>query len=159
MMLNILKTTLFIILVPGTVLYLVPSWILHRTGRVLSLRGWGLPGLVPLCAELVFLLSSAWHFAVTGKGIPAAIDPPRRFVSKGFYRWMRNPMYVGALLILIGEWSLSFSRLLALYTLAVFLCFQLFVVLYEEPVLTKKFGPAYSCYHREVPRWIPRFRL
>jgi len=106
---------------------------------------------------LVLYFSSAWHFAVTGKGTPAPIDPPKKFVAKGFYRWMRNPMYVGGFFILTGEALLYYFWPLLVYLVVVSVVVNLFVIYYEEPTLKKKFGRTYESYRKRVPRWIPKF--
>ncbi len=155
---NILKTLVFAIVVPGTVAVLVPCWILGPAGRAFSLAGWRPLGLVLIAVGLVLSLSSAWDFAVTGQGTPAPFDPPKKIVMKGFYRRVRNPMYVGVVLILAGEAVLYSIWLLAGYALIIFTLFNLFIIFYEEPVLERKFGKAYSRYRKEVPRWIPKFK-
>ncbi len=65
-------------------------------------------------------------------------------------------MYIGVLFILIGEGILFASVLLGLYVFLVFVCFHLFVVVYEEPALRARFGDSYRIYCDSVPRWIPR---
>jgi protein-S-isoprenylcysteine O-methyltransferase Ste14 len=148
------KVILFTVLVPGTVVVAIPYSLLreHPVPRP------GLPGLLgllPLSLGVCVYLWCAWDFASTGRGTPAPIDPPRMLVVRGLYRAVRNPMYVGVLLILIGE-SMFFSSLAILrYTFVVWLMFHLFVVFYEEPTLRKKFGAAYEEYRRSVSRWIP----
>jgi protein-S-isoprenylcysteine O-methyltransferase Ste14 len=98
----------------------------------------------------------AWDFASTGKGTPAPIDPPKRLVARGLYRLVRNPMYVGVLITLVGEaWLFSSWALLA-YAAIVITWQHLFVVFYEEPALKRKFGESYSDYLARTPRWIPR---
>jgi protein-S-isoprenylcysteine O-methyltransferase Ste14 len=100
----------------------------------------------------------------TDRNHAAAIEfnrPAKTLVVRGLYRVVRNPMYVGVLLILIGE-SMGFSSLAIFqYTLVVWLMFHVFVIFYEEPALRKKFGAAYEEYRRSVSRWIPtgRFKL
>jgi protein-S-isoprenylcysteine O-methyltransferase Ste14 len=148
------KVVVFTVLVPGTVVVAIPYSLLreHPAPRPgLS----GLLGLLPLTLGVCVYLWCAWDFACAGRGTPAPIDPPRMLVVRGLYRVVRNPMYVGVLLILIGE-SMFFSSLAILrYTLVVWLMFHLFIVLYEEPTLRKKFGAAYEEYRRNVSRWIP----
>lgn len=99
----------------------------------------------------------AWDFASAGKGTPAPIDPPKRLVARGLYRFVRNPMYVGVLLTLLGEAWLFGSRALLAYAVIVFTWEHLVVVFYEEPALKRKFGESYSDYLARTPRWIPRF--
>jgi protein-S-isoprenylcysteine O-methyltransferase Ste14 len=77
-------------------------------------------------------------------------------VARGLYRWMRNPMYVGVLSVVLGEALLYEAPILAGFAAVAFTFFHLFVVLYEEPVLREKFGEAYERYRKTVPRWLPR---
>lgn len=87
---------------------------------------------------------------------PAPIDPPKVFVSRGLYRWVRNPMYVALCAIVIGQSLFFESWTLLLFAACVWLAQHLFVILYEEPVLKQKFGPEYESYLKSVPRWIPK---
>jgi protein-S-isoprenylcysteine O-methyltransferase Ste14 len=102
-------------------------------------------------------LRCAWDFASAGKGTPAPVDPPKRLVVRGLYRFVRNPMYVGVLLALLGEAWFFRSRAVLVYAAIAFTWEHLFVVLYEEPALKRKFGETYSDYLTRTPRWIPRF--
>ena len=95
---------------------------------------------------------------MTGRGTPAPIDPPKELVARGLYRYVRNPMYVGVMSILVGEALIFASRTLVWYAVTVFIGFNLFVLLYEEPTLRHKFGAAYERYCAAVPRWLPRLR-
>jgi protein-S-isoprenylcysteine O-methyltransferase Ste14 len=154
---NLLKTLVFTMAAPGTVVFLVPFFMMGSRVRAFSLEDWHPLGLLLIMMGLVLYFSSAWNFAVTGEGTPAPIDPPKKFVAKGFYRWTRNPMYVGGFLILAGEALLYYFWPLFIYLLAISIVVNLFVLYYEEPTLRKKFGRAYERYCKEVPRWIPRF--
>ena len=98
----------------------------------------------------------AWDFATAGQGTPAPIDAPKHLVVRGLYRFVRNPMYVGVLLMLTGESRAFRSLRILIYAAIVFVFFNLFVIFYEEPALTRKFGAEYDEYMRRVPRWIPR---
>jgi protein-S-isoprenylcysteine O-methyltransferase Ste14 len=106
----------------------------------------------------VIVLWSFWNFLMQGRGTPAPIDPPKEMVATGFYRYVRNPMYVGLLAIIIGHFLWFGYWNLLIYAVFVFLAFHAFVMYYEEPTLKRKFGAAYEDYLRKVPRWIPRFR-
>ena len=106
----------------------------------------------------MILLWSFWNFLIEGRGTPAPLDPPKKLVAVGFYRYVRNPMYVGVLLILIGHFLWFKNVWLLVYTVVAFLIVHLFVTLYEEPTLKRKFGASYETYLKEVPRWIPRVR-
>ena len=157
---RLLKTALFTVLVPGTVVYILPHWlILSESGaHAWGLGTWRYLGLVPLVIGVPVYLRCAWDFAVSGLGTPAPIDAPRKLVVKGLYRFVRNPMYVGVGSILAGEVILFESSALLAYLAILWLYFHLFVVFYEEPGLRRKFGGEYEDYCRRVPRWLPRFR-
>jgi protein-S-isoprenylcysteine O-methyltransferase Ste14 len=98
----------------------------------------------------------AWDFTFAGRGTPSPIDPPKELVVRGLYRYVRNPMYLGKLSILFGETFLFASWRLFEYAVVVFIFFFLFVILYEEPMLSHKFGESYRQYCTSVNRWIPR---
>ena len=150
------RSFLFLIVAPGTVAGYIPLALLRTGPRIetgffayLAFPLWLLGG--------VMVLWSFWNFLVQGRGTPAPIDPPKELVATGFYQYIRNPMYVGVLLILIGHFLwFGFWSLLAYAGLA-WLATHLFVTLYEEPTLKRKFGAAYEDYLKRVPRWIPRF--
>jgi protein-S-isoprenylcysteine O-methyltransferase Ste14 len=79
-------------------------------------------------------------------------------VVVGFYRYVRNPMYVGFYIGWLGLWIIfGRANLTAIaVACAIVLAVALFVMLYEEPTLRKKFGPDYDQYRKNVPRWLPR---
>ena len=141
-------------MVPGTVAVYLPDAITR--GAIFSPPGFGLrtAGLVPLVFGVLLYLRCAWDFAVGGLGTPAPIDPPKTLVVRGPYRWTRNPIYVAVTSVIVGECLLTGSTSLWQYALAVFAGFNLFVMLYEEPVLREKFGDQYRQYCARVPRWI-----
>jgi protein-S-isoprenylcysteine O-methyltransferase Ste14 len=154
----LLKTILFTILVPGTVTVYVPWYLLSRStpsglGPIRYL------GLLPMLAGTATYLWCAWDFVFAGKGTPAPIDAPRELVVRGLYRYIRNPMYAGVLCMLLGETIWFGSIVLLEYALFVFLAVHLFVVFYEEPTLSWKFGASYEQYRRSVARWVPRRRF
>jgi len=118
-------------------------------------RGWG-PGLIVLGCGLGVLLWCVRDFYVAGKGTLAPWDPPRQLVVVRLYRFTRNPMYIGVLL-LVGGWGLlTGSPLLGGYVVVLAIAFHLRVILYEEPWLSKQFASAWSAYAADVPRWRPR---
>ena len=151
------KTLIFLIIVPGFVTVLAPYWLLssgwNRSFDIDSLR---FIGLLPIILGATALLWCMWDFAAFGKGTPAPIDPPKVFVSRGLYRFVRNPMYVGLAFILTGEAIFFKSWTLLGYAFLVWLAQNLFVLLYEEPVLKNKFGAEYEAYLKTVPRWWPK---
>jgi protein-S-isoprenylcysteine O-methyltransferase Ste14 len=146
---------LFIIIVPGTVLLLVPYLLLAKNLAWPSSWANRL-ALAPCGLGAAILLQCAWDFAVVGLGTPAPIDPPKTLVVSGLYRFVRNPMYVGVALVLFSEALLFSSPRLLAYALLVALGFHLFAVAYEEPTLRNEFGASYHAYCQAVPRWIPR---
>lgn len=105
------------------------------------------------------LLWSFWNFLHEGRGTPAPIDPPKELVATGFYRYVRNPMYVGVFLLVLGHFLWFGFLWLLVYLAIVFLIIHTFVTTYEEPTLKRKFGASYEEYLKRVPRWIPRFKF
>ena len=111
-----------------------------------------------IVAGAAVLIDCVVKFAVKGRGTLAPIDPPKKLVTGGVYRFVRNPMYVGGLLVLFGQALFFRSSSLLLYALAWWIAAHLFIVLYEELHLRSVFGTDYESYRTAVPRWIPRFR-
>ena len=154
----ILKTLLFIVFVPGTVVVWLPwrlgilDWYLSR-GILVHIVGTG-----SIFAGAVIALHSSFSFAWTGRGTPAPIDAPQRLVTVGFYRYCRNPMYWGVFFALVGEFMIWGTplRVCIVYCAVFWTAVNLFIRLYEEPALTRKFGSQYQEYCRSVPRWLPR---
>lgn len=155
-----LGTLAFTFLVFGTVGILVPV-ILVNSGLPqlsLSLGSLRILGIPTFAFGIALYIWCAWGFTFNGKGTPAPVAPPQRLVVRGPYRYVRNPMYIAVMLLLIGEVVLLESGLIALFAVALFLAFNAFVLGYEEPTLRKKFGSEYDEYRRDVPQWIPRNR-
>jgi protein-S-isoprenylcysteine O-methyltransferase Ste14 len=150
----LIKTAIFTIFVPGTVAVYVPYRLTRGAIAQPPSDRIGVLALLPILFGIGVHLYSAWHFAVTGLGTPAPIDPPKTLVVRGPYRLTRNPLYVGVVSVLFGEALMVRSLTLTEYAAAVFLAFYAFVLVYEEPVLRDKFGAAYAEYCAKVPRWI-----
>jgi protein-S-isoprenylcysteine O-methyltransferase Ste14 len=141
---------------PGILLVYLPYWITgFRTPagppvwQILAASVLMLIGLIPLLESIV-------RFVRLGRGTLMPTVPTERLVISGLYRYVRNPMYVGDLIVLIGETILFLSWDLGLYTVVVWLGFDLFIRLYEEPTLRRRHGEEYVRYYREVRRWWPR---
>lgn len=153
----ILKTIIFVVVVPGIVLLYVPYEIVtssfNTTFHLGILR---FVAFVPWVLGISTSLWCIWDFMFKGKGTPAPIDPPKELVVEGLYKFVRNPMYVGIMLILLGHILWFRSLLLILYAVGLFIAVHLFVVFYEEPHLQKRFGDSYKFYFQRVPRWFPR---
>jgi protein-S-isoprenylcysteine O-methyltransferase Ste14 len=153
----VLNTILFTIVVPGTVAGYIPFRIIGGFSR---------PGSEPLTwiGALVLAVGAAiyfrcaWEFAVRGLGTPAPIAPTKYLVTTALHQYVRNPMYIGVALIILGEAALFRSPHLVIYAALMLFTAHTFVVLYEEPTLHRQFGESYDQYRRKVPRWIPRWR-
>jgi protein-S-isoprenylcysteine O-methyltransferase Ste14 len=152
-----LRTVLFTILVPGTELVLIPLVVVHLDlGPRLELGPARYSGLVPLMVGLAVILRCFVDFIRRGRGTPAIYDPPRELVVAGLYRYVRNPQYVGVVLVIIGEALLTEMVVLFGYAALMALGYHLFVRYYEEPTLGRLFGEPYARYREEIPRWRPR---
>ena len=152
------RAVTYSVLFIGFLLILLPGQVLQRWGMVRP-AGIGpieVLGLVIGVAGAALALWCILTFALIGRGTPAPFDPPRRLVIAGPYRYVRNPMYLGAALALLGAAVFYRSSALALYTAAFLLVTHLFVLLYEEPALTQTFGEDYQNYRGRVRRWLPR---
>ena len=146
--------TLFISLV----LIFLPGRVLSSAGVTVpaAIGPWQVAGMLIGAAGAALALSCVLTFALVGKGTPAPFDPPRRLVVRGPYRWVRNPMYVGAGLAL-ADAALFYRSLALLGYVGVFaLATHLFVLAYEEPTLRRTFGKDYEAYCRKTGRWWPR---
>jgi protein-S-isoprenylcysteine O-methyltransferase Ste14 len=102
------------------------------------------------------LLESFARFALQGVGTPAPVFPTQQLVVRGFYCYVRNPMYLAVVAIVLGQALLFGSIRVLAYGLFAWLITHLFVLFYEEPTLRKSFGSQYAAYCEHVPRWIPR---
>jgi protein-S-isoprenylcysteine O-methyltransferase Ste14 len=112
--------------------------------------------IVVIAAGTALYVWCVWLFAVVGRGTPGPWDAPRRFVAVGPYRWVRNPIYIGALLVVLGEAWLFLSPPLLVYAGVMAILFHIFVVSYEERTLRRRFGETYLNYLQTVHRWLPR---
>jgi protein-S-isoprenylcysteine O-methyltransferase Ste14 len=151
------RTALFAVLVPGAELVLFPlAVVLLGLGPRLDLGPARYAGLMPLLAGLALILRCFADFVRRGRGTPAIYDPPRELVVAGPYRYVRNPQYVGVVLVIVGEALLTGAAALFGYAAVMAVGYHLFVRYYEEPTLGRLFGEAYTRYRGAVPRWLPR---
>lgn len=154
---NAIKSLLFLILVADLGAGYIPFALLPSGPHVET-------GLFAYLAVPLWLLGGATIFrcfsvfTFKGRGTPNPIDPPKELVTTGFYHYVRNPIYLGVLTILIGHFLWFKAIWMLAYAVVVFLAFHLFVILYEEPTLKQKFGAAYEKYCKSVPRWIPKIK-
>lgn len=151
-----------IILLPGLVLIVIPFLLVFIT-TVLFHEPLMAPGILPLIVSLIFFLLGFLLMGVTirlfasqGHGTLAPWDPPKHLILTGPYRYVRNPMIIGVLLVLLAESLLFQSQLLVLWMIIFFLGNIMYIPLVEEPRLRERFGSEYDTYTKEVPRWIPR---
>ena len=154
----VLGSALFFVIAPLVLAGLVPWWVTqwefqpaffgvdltrYLFGILILI---GAPGLVDSFAR----------FALEGLGTPAPIAPPQKLVVTGLYRYVRNPIYIAVVAVILGQAFLFGDRRLLWYGALLWLFFHVFVVMYEEPTLKQTFGAEYERFRTNVPRWIPR---
>jgi protein-S-isoprenylcysteine O-methyltransferase Ste14 len=154
----VLGTALFLVLAPGTVGGLVPWWITrwHVQSATITRLPVQVGGALLVAVGLVVLLDSFARFALKGLGTPAPVFPTRHLVVSGLYRYVRNPMYVAVLAVIVGQAFIFGSGRLLEYAAVPWLAAHVFVVAYEEPTLRATFGEEYEAFCAAVPRWVPR---
>ncbi len=121
----------------------IPSWMVVAGGILMSAGG-------------VLGLVSVGVFVVRGKGTAAPFDAPREFVAVGPYRYVRNPMYIGGLIMLVGLGLFELSIAMVTFSAIWFLAAHCFVVFYEERTLERRFGESYLAYKKQLNRWLPK---
>lgn len=158
--LALLGSAIFLVIAPGIVAGYVP-WLICRwqVGRsLLGIYLFRVIGMLLILTGLPVLIDSFARFAIQGLGTPAPVFPTKHLVVSGLFRYVRNPMYVAVLSLILGQ-ALLFGNIRVLeYGIAVWLGFSLFVLFYEEPTLRRTFGAEYEEFCANVPRWIPRLK-
>jgi protein-S-isoprenylcysteine O-methyltransferase Ste14 len=152
-----LRNLIFTILQPGVVAGLVPYLIIRdKIEEILSLPfAWfHFLGILIFTIGLFVTLHCITRFAIDGKGTLSPADPTKKLVVRGLYKYTRNPMYVGVMLMLIGEAIFFASFRLVIYSGLVFSALTIFVIYFEEPRLKRDFGEEYEAYRKQVKRWI-----
>jgi protein-S-isoprenylcysteine O-methyltransferase Ste14 len=154
----VIGTAIFFVFVPCVLAGVVPWWI---SGWEFQLPFPGVEltrfvGAALILAGVAGLVDSFVRFALQGLGTPAPIAPPQHLVVTGLYRYVRNPMYVAVVAVILGQAILFGDWRLMTYGGLMWLAFHAFVLTYEEPVLAQKFGAQYEDFRANVPRWIPR---
>ena len=156
--LALLGSLLFFMLAPGTIAGLIPYWFTQWRWPE-PFAGWEIlaaMGAALIVFGAIVLVECFLRFAWIGLGTPAPVAPTESLIVSGFYRHVRNPMYVAVTSLVIGQ-ALVFARPgLAVYAAIVWLSFHVFVLSYEEPTLRTRYGESYDAYVRAVPRWFPR---
>jgi protein-S-isoprenylcysteine O-methyltransferase Ste14 len=160
---SLLRSFFFAALFISLQVWFLPQWVgIRGSWLAPEVSPWRWLGIVPVVLGSMLMLTCVWRFGTTGEGTPMPLDPPRKFVAVGPYRYVRNPMYWGMALTLIGEavlfadWSRGNTIRMGVYAAVLVACTHAFVVLYEEPALRTKFGGEYEEYCRRVGRWWPR---
>lgn len=152
-----LRNLLFTILQPGVVAGLVPYLLLRTDQKERILQPFYIlqyMGLLLFVFGFLVMMNCILNFAIHGKGTLSPADPTKKLVIAGLYKYSRNPMYVGVILMLIGEAVFFQSESLWIYSMLIFVVFHLFIVFFEEPRLKKDFGAEYDQFCNKVRRWV-----
>ena len=159
-MLILLRALTYATLFVALFLVMVPRGILRASGyKWAGAPSWSeLAGFGLVIFGFALVVWCLVTFAFTGRGTAAPFDPPRRLVVVGPYRFVRNPIYIGAVIAMLGAAMVLWSGWLVLYALVVLIATHLLVILYEEPHLRRVFGQPYDDYRQTVHRWIPTWR-
>ena len=151
-------SAVFFVVAPLVAAGVIPWWLTHWEFRA-PFFDVGLTravGIMLILAGVPGVVNSFARFAMQGLGTPAPVAPPERLVVTGLYRYVRNPMYVSVVAIIIGQALLFGDWRLFVYGAVFWLACHAFVLVYEEPTLRRKFGPQYEAFYTNVPRWVPR---
>ena len=154
----VLGSALFFAVAPTTLTGLIPWWITGWEFRppLFGLDATRAVGALLIVAGLPGIVDSFVRFALQGLGTPAPVAPPRNLVVTGFYRHVRNPIYVALVSVVLGQVALFGDLRLLGWAALLWLGFHTVVVASEEPELAETFGTQYADYRANVPRWIPR---
>jgi protein-S-isoprenylcysteine O-methyltransferase Ste14 len=143
-------------------LFIFVFWWIADNVRVYDKRiGVALPswtGIIIMIVGGILVLACVSVFITHGKGTPAFFDPPKKFVAAGPYMFVRNPMYIGGLILLIGYGLYRYSISILIFSIVYMIIFHLFVIYYEEPTLEKQFGKSYEDYKKRTNQWIPKWK-
>ena len=154
-----LGSGIFLFVAPGTVAGVVPWWmsrwrVSNSLPGFMALRAMG---ALLMAVGFVLLMETFVRFAIQGIGTPAPVYPTKHLVVKGSYRHVRNPMYVAVVSLILGQGMVLGNVQVFVYGLCAWAAMHLFVLLYEEPTLRRKFAQEYEDFCTHVPRWIPRW--
>jgi protein-S-isoprenylcysteine O-methyltransferase Ste14 len=154
----ILGSALFFLVAPAMLAGVIPWSMTHWQFRppFLAAEATRWAGLALIVAGVPGLLDSFARFALQGLGTPAPIAPPSNLVVSGLYRYVRNPIYVAVVAVILGQGLLFADLSLLVYGALLWLFFHIVVIASEEPTLRQSFGADYESYCAHVPRWLPR---
>jgi protein-S-isoprenylcysteine O-methyltransferase Ste14 len=146
---------LFAVGEPGVMGVLLPYWLTGWDGSdpPLALQ---VTGAALLAAGSAVLAHTIIRFAVEGLGTPFPGAPTQNLVVGGLYRYVRNPMYLAVIAIILGQAAILGSVTLVVYAATFWAIVAGFIGFYEEPALSERYGQQYDAYRRAVRRWIPR---
>lgn len=153
----LLRNLFFTILQPGMVAGFIPYWIVRHQLIEIIERPLGVSQFIAIVLFLIgffVTILCILRFAFEGKGTLSPADETKQLVVGGLYRYSRNPMYVGVMLMLTGEALFTGSQNLWIYAGIIFTCFYVFILIHEEPRLQKDFGDQYIEYRKKVRRWL-----
>ena len=151
----IVRAVLAFLALPGLVAGLFP-WLISRISASEIVES---PlGSIMVVVGSGILLASVVSFYRRGRGTLAPWDPPKHLVVQDLYRFNRNPMYVGVVIVVFGWALLTGNPWNYGYALIIVVIFHARVILYEEKEMQRLFGREWDAYRRAVPRWGLRFR-
>jgi protein-S-isoprenylcysteine O-methyltransferase Ste14 len=153
MMKNLFKQ-IFSFILPVTVLVIVPLWI--EKNRAIHAGFHLLFGLMLVLSGLVIMGFTISSFIRIGRGTLAPWSPTKKLVITGLYRYVRNPMILGVLTVLLGEAFSLLSKNILIWAMSFFIINTIYFIIYEEPNLEERFGDEYREYKKYVSRWLPR---
>lgn len=158
---KISSAVLFLLFFP--VVFIVVPGALARLNTQLGLPQYSYPltfalGVFLAAIAIMVILQGFILLVTIGQGTPAPTNPPRKLVTSGLYQHTRNPVLLAYILFLLAEFLIFGYLLLLVYAVAAAAGFHLYIVLWEEGELRRRFGEDYLVYKRSVPRWLPRFR-
>jgi protein-S-isoprenylcysteine O-methyltransferase Ste14 len=147
----------FLLIAPGVAAVLIP-WLLTGWDSTDPPPALQIAGILLIAAGTAVLVSAFARFVIEGIGTPAPVAPPEHLVVGGFYRYVRNPMYVAVTATIVGQAALLGRPALLLWAALFMVAVAAFVYGYEQPTLSERFGAEYDEYRRNVPAWWPRLR-
>jgi protein-S-isoprenylcysteine O-methyltransferase Ste14 len=115
-------------------------------------------GIIIMAVGAILVLICVIVFVVRGKGTPAVFDPPTEFVAVGPYAYVRNPMYIGGFILLVGFGLYHVSLSILILAVILIVVFHFFVLIVEEPNLERLFGKSYLDYKKKTNRWLPKLK-
>lgn len=143
-------------LLPFTVLILIPHWI--EKNITIQYFMTFVVGVIIIIFGLYIMIQTISTFIRIGRGTLAPWSPTRKLITGGMYGYVRNPMILGVLTVLLGESIAILSSNIFIWAMTYFVIMNAVFFIYEEPDLERKFGEEYRDYKKNVPRWVPRLR-